>query len=70
MFLPLAVKLLKQWTPRNWTFSRRFLLRKGEAEVWWQPEEGLISQQVVAHNSDKLSDHLEGKTGVKMMVGQ
>ena len=45
----------------------RFVLRKRKAEVWCQLEEEIVSQEVISHSSDNLSDHLEGNTTAQAM---
>jgi hypothetical protein len=46
----------------------RFVLRKRKAEVWCQLEEKIVSQEVISHSSDNLSENLEGETRVEMLL--
>lgn len=46
----------------------RFVLRKRKAEVWCQLEEEIVSQEVISHSSDNLSENLEGETRVEMLL--
>lgn len=43
------------------------MLGKGKSGAYGQPEEELVSQEVISHN---LSDHFAGETGAQTVVTQ
>lgn len=59
-----------RWFPRNWTFSEDLILGEGGGWGLCQPEQRLVSQKAISHNSNRLYNHLEGKTRAETTTNQ
>lgn len=62
--LPLAVRLLKQWTPRNWNFPQESPSGRSERlKPQCQPMEEPGSQENISHDSNSFSAHIARDCG-------